>query len=55
METDLRSSTPVDVPRAPVVWFMALVAALGTATIYPLQPAVAVRPGSNCFAASVTP
>jgi predicted MFS family arabinose efflux permease len=32
--------------RSPVVWFMSLAAALGTATIYPLQPAIADVAGS---------
>jgi predicted MFS family arabinose efflux permease len=32
--------------RTPVVWFMSLAAALGTATIYPLQPAIADVAGS---------
>ncbi|GAB0104520.1 MFS transporter [Nocardia sp. JMUB6875] len=33
--------TRAAVLRTPVVWFMALAAALGTASIYPLQPAIA--------------
>ncbi|MEU6827213.1 MFS transporter [Nocardia beijingensis] len=42
METDLVPGAPVThVLRTPVVWFMALAAALGTASIYPLQPAIA--------------
>ncbi|MGW5385195.1 MFS transporter [Nocardia sp. NPDC003963] len=43
METD-----PIPEPalRTPVVWFAALAAALGTATTYPLQPAVAEVAGS---------
>lgn len=32
--------------RTPVVWFMAVAAALGTASIYPLQPAIAEVAGS---------
>ncbi|MEC3916020.1 MFS transporter [Nocardia sp. CDC160] len=32
--------------RTPVVWFMAVAAALGTASIYPLQPAIAAVAGS---------
>jgi MFS family permease len=32
--------------RTPVVWYMSLAAALGTATIYPLQPAIADVAGS---------
>ncbi|MCC3326505.1 MFS transporter [Nocardia abscessus] len=47
METDLvpgaRDATAL---RTPVVWFMALAAALGTASIYPLQPAIAEVAGS---------
>ncbi|MGY5309118.1 MFS transporter [Nocardia gipuzkoensis] len=47
METDLipgaRGATAL---RTPVVWFMALAAALGTASIYPLQPAIAEVAGS---------
>ncbi|MDI9896495.1 MFS transporter [Rhodococcus sp. IEGM 1381] len=38
------SSDSLDRPtvlRSPVVWFMSLAAAIGTATIYPLQPGVA--------------
>ncbi|WP_067825285.1 MFS transporter [Nocardia inohanensis] len=41
MELDLIPKTRVTVLRTPVVWFMALAAALGTASIYPLQPAIA--------------
>ncbi|MET9288441.1 MFS transporter [Nocardia beijingensis] len=42
METDLVPNAPVtDALRTPVVWFMSLAAALGTASIYPLQPAIA--------------
>ncbi|MGF6888735.1 putative MFS family arabinose efflux permease [Nocardia sp. GAS34] len=41
METDLIPDTRVAVLRTPVVWFMALAAATGTASIYPLQPAIA--------------
>ncbi|WP_280240158.1 hypothetical protein [Nocardia abscessus] len=47
METDLipaaRDATAL---RTPVVWFMALAATLGTASIYPLQPAIAEVAGS---------
>jgi predicted MFS family arabinose efflux permease len=32
--------------RTPVIWFMAFAAALGTASIYPLQPAIAAVAGS---------
>jgi predicted MFS family arabinose efflux permease len=40
--------------RTPVVWFMSLAAALGTATIYPLQPAIADVAGSlNASVAAV--
>ncbi|MEU8125341.1 MFS transporter [Spirillospora sp. NPDC049024] len=41
METDLAGAgRRRDLP-GPVVWFMSLAAGLGTATIYPLQPAIA--------------
>ncbi|WP_280317401.1 MFS transporter [Nocardia wallacei] len=40
---DTSSTTPL---RTPVVWFMALAAAFGTAVVYPLQPAVAQVAGS---------
>lgn len=43
MHTVTASSDRVSMP---VVWFMALAAALGTATIYPLQPAIADVAGS---------
>ncbi|WP_280472881.1 MFS transporter [Nocardia asiatica] len=47
METDLvpgkRGATAL---RSLVVWFMALAAALGTAAVYPLQPAIAEVAGS---------
>jgi predicted MFS family arabinose efflux permease len=46
MHTDVISHARVPVLQAPVVWFMALAAALGTATIYPLQPAIAEVAGS---------
>ncbi|MEU1960943.1 MFS transporter [Nocardia sp. NPDC019304] len=47
METDLVPGAPVTTAlRTPVVWFMALAAALGTASIYPLQPAIAEVAGS---------
>lgn len=41
MELDLIPDSQGTVLRTPVVWFMALAAALGTAGIYPLQPAIA--------------
>ena len=40
MESHQLQATPVAILRTPVVWFMALAAAIGTATIYPLQPAI---------------
>jgi predicted MFS family arabinose efflux permease len=46
MHTDVISDARVVVLSTPVVWFMALAAALGTATIYPLQPAIADVAGS---------
>jgi MFS family permease len=46
MQTDLISDARVVVLSTPVVWFMALAAALGTASIYPLQPAIAAVAGS---------
>ena len=46
MDTDLLPAARVAVLRAPVVGFMALAAALGTASIYPLQPAIADVAGS---------
>ncbi|WP_280350692.1 MFS transporter [Nocardia abscessus] len=47
METDLvPSARDATALRTPVVWFMALAAALGTASIYPLQPAIAEVAGS---------
>ncbi|WP_282778182.1 hypothetical protein [Nocardia sp. CC201C] len=46
MEIDLVSNTRVAVLRTPVVLFMAVAAALGTATMYPLQPAIADVAGS---------
>ncbi|WP_051022590.1 MFS transporter [Nocardia pneumoniae] len=46
METDLIPGTRVAVLRTPIVWFMALAAALGTASTYPLQPAIAEVAGS---------
>ncbi|WP_324195324.1 MFS transporter [Nocardia abscessus] len=47
METDLISGArDATALRTPVVWFMALAAALGTASIYPLQPAIAEVAGS---------
>jgi predicted MFS family arabinose efflux permease len=44
--TDLASVDQQRQLRTPVVWFMSLAAALGTATIYPLQPAIADVAGS---------
>jgi len=41
MQTDVISDARGVVLSTPVVWVMALAAALGTATIYPLQPAIA--------------
>lgn len=41
MHTEVISDARAVVLSTPVVWFMALAAALGTATIYPLQPAIA--------------
>ncbi|WP_328390893.1 MFS transporter [Nocardia sp. NBC_00416] len=41
METELTTDDRSTVLRAPVVWFMALAAALGTASLYPLHPAIA--------------
>jgi predicted MFS family arabinose efflux permease len=46
MHSDVISDDRPAVLQAPVVWFMALAAALGTATIYPLQPAIADVAGS---------
>ncbi len=46
MELDVIPRTEVSVLRTPVVWFMALAAAFGTACIYPLQPAIAEVAGS---------
>ena len=46
MELDLIPNTRAAILRTPVVWFMALAAALGTASIYPLQPAIAPVAGS---------
>jgi predicted MFS family arabinose efflux permease len=40
MQSQSLQATPVAILRTPVVWFMALAAAIGTATIYPLQPAI---------------
>jgi predicted MFS family arabinose efflux permease len=40
VETDTKTEIPVPL-RGPVVLFMAIAAALGTSTIYPLQPAIA--------------
>ena len=41
METALRPPPHAEALRAPTVLFMALAAALGTAAVYPLQPAIA--------------
>lgn len=46
MKTDLIPDERATALRTPVVWFMALAAALGTASIYPLQPAIAEVAGS---------
>ena len=46
MHTEVVSDARAAVLSTPVVWFMALAAALGTATIYPLQPAIADVAGS---------
>jgi MFS family permease len=46
MQTDVISNARAVVLSTPVVWFMALAAALGTASIYPLQPAIADVAGS---------
>lgn len=41
MQTDVISESRAANLSTPVVWFMSLAAALGTASIYPLQPAIA--------------
>src|SRR6476620_8712226 len=41
MQTDVISDARPAVLSTPVVWFMSLAAALGTASVYPLQPAIA--------------
>ncbi|MBP1821829.1 putative MFS family arabinose efflux permease [Mycobacterium sp. OAE908] len=46
MQTDVISEPRAPVLSTPVVCFMALAAALGTASIYPLQPAIADVAGS---------
>jgi predicted MFS family arabinose efflux permease len=46
MESEALETTPVAVLRTPIVWFMALAAAIGTAAIYPLQPAIGEVAGS---------
>jgi predicted MFS family arabinose efflux permease len=46
MRTDVISNARAVFLSTPVVWFMALAAALGTASIYPLQPAIADVAGS---------
>ena len=54
MITDLAEVDQQRQLRTPVVWFMSLAAALGTATIYPLQPAIADVAGSlNASVAAV--
>jgi MFS family permease len=40
MKCDPLEATPVAILRTPVVWFMALAAAIGTAAMYPLQPSI---------------
>ncbi|WP_231960868.1 MFS transporter [Amycolatopsis thermoflava] len=51
MDTDLSTARPV--LRAPVVAFLTLAAALGTATLYPLQPSIAEVAGSLDVPAAV--
>jgi predicted MFS family arabinose efflux permease len=46
MQSDVTSEPRAAVLSTPVVWFMSLAAALGTASIYPLQPAIADVAGS---------
>ncbi|MEU9806387.1 MFS transporter [Mycobacterium sp. NPDC050853] len=46
MDTELRPPPAAIVLSRPTVWFMALAAAVGTAAIYPLQPAIATVAGS---------
>ena len=46
MQADVISDARSVVLSTPVIWFMALAAALGTASIYPLQPAIADVAGS---------
>ncbi|MFF2084510.1 MFS transporter [Nocardia sp. NPDC058176] len=46
MKTDLVVGTGTRELRDPVVWYMSLAAALGTATVYPLQPAIGAVAGS---------
>ncbi|WP_319450698.1 MULTISPECIES: MFS transporter [unclassified Mycobacterium] len=46
MENDVLTTAVAAALRTPVVWFMAVAAALGTASIYPLQPAIAVVAGT---------
>jgi len=41
MQPDVISEPRAAILSTPVVWFMSLAAALGTASIYPLQPAIA--------------
>jgi MFS family permease len=42
MENDVLTTADAAALRTPVVWFMAIAAALGTASIYPLRPTIAV-------------
>lgn len=46
MEIDVMRTTRAATLPIAVVWFMALAAALGTASIYPLQPAIAEVAGT---------
>ncbi|MFD7842951.1 MFS transporter [Nocardia sp. NPDC059764] len=46
MELDVIPSSRERVLRTPTVWFMAFAAALGTASMYPLHPAIAELAGS---------
>ncbi|MFE3189720.1 MFS transporter [Nocardia sp. NPDC059240] len=46
MELDLGPETRSVVLRTPTVWFMALAAGIGTASVYPLQPAISEVAGS---------
>jgi predicted MFS family arabinose efflux permease len=54
MSTHVLSDTRAVVLSTPVVWFMSLAAALGTASTYPLQPAIAdVAVAMHAFVATV--